>query len=154
MAMTLTVWFHHCVHPSSWFTWTQTHQCAAWCCPGGFDAGFCTCLFLPWRSRHAACRSAFSSCRPGLLPTLNSEPRQRTETERGGGGWWETTKHCILVQAPWWDQWCIKNKFDHLFCWSHQAMTHRPQNKMSFSCPTAVVVHLTNQYAGFMCKQG
>lgn len=69
------------VQHSSCFTWTQTHQYVALCCPGGSDVGFCTCLFLPWRSQRAACRFAFSLYHPELLPTLNSVPTQRNGTE-------------------------------------------------------------------------
>lgn len=86
MAMTLIVSFRRGVHPSPRFTWTQTRQCAAWCCPGGSGAGFCTCHVPPSRSRRAACRSASSWYRLGLRPTPSSE------SERGD----ETTKKLIL----------------------------------------------------------
>lgn len=36
--------------PRLWWlslTWTQTHQCVAWCCPGESDAGSCICRGLP-----------------------------------------------------------------------------------------------------------
>lgn len=62
------------VQGSALLTWTRTHRFAAWCFPAGSGAASCTCRGRPWRSPHAACRSASSSSRPGPAPTLSSGP--------------------------------------------------------------------------------
>lgn len=52
-------------------TWTQTHRCAASCCPVGSAAAFCICLGLLLHSRRAAHRSASSWFHLWPRPTLN-----------------------------------------------------------------------------------
>lgn len=52
-------------------TWTQTHRCAASCCPVGSAAAFCICLGLLSRSRRVAHHSASSWFHLWPRPTLN-----------------------------------------------------------------------------------
>lgn len=65
------------------FTWTQTHQCAAWCCPVESDGGSCTCLGPAACSQRGSYHWPSSWFHPERLPTLRKEPSEGDKDSSG-----------------------------------------------------------------------
>lgn len=59
-------------------TWTQIHQYAAWCCPGGSGVGSCIYPGRPSHSLHAKHHFGSSWNRHGPGPVLSSRPAMKT----------------------------------------------------------------------------